>query len=74
MSTNFREAAVRHFQDAELLCRVKRYANADQLYGLSAECALKSIMHALGMAVSNARSPRDRAHKVPAAGKGNVSG
>lgn len=64
MSTSFRDASMRHLDDGERLYSARRFANADQLFGLSAECALKSVMHALGMAVSKAGSPRDRGHKV----------
>jgi hypothetical protein len=45
---NFRDAAQRHWDDAEYLLGNQRLPNADQLYGLSAECALKAIMQAAG--------------------------
>jgi hypothetical protein len=45
---DFREAAVRHWDDAHLLTHESRFANADQLFGLAAECALKAVMIALG--------------------------
>ena len=48
---DFRDAHLRHWQDAELLFEHQRWANADQLYGLSAECGLKAVMRALGMPV-----------------------
>lgn len=38
---NFEHAAMRHWRDAEQLFATKRLDNADQLFGLSAECALK---------------------------------
>ena len=41
----------RHWKDAELLFKNCRWANADQLYGLSAECGLKALMPNLGMPV-----------------------
>ena len=41
----------RHWKDAELLFEQRRWANADQLYGLSAECGLKALMPDLGMPV-----------------------
>lgn len=37
----FDEAALRHYHDAELLIEQSRLANADQLYGFAAECAIK---------------------------------
>ena len=42
-------ALQRHWEDAELLFSEKRLANADHLYGFSAECGLKAVMEALGM-------------------------
>ena len=46
---DFRDAHRRHWHDAELLFKHQRWANADQLYGLSAECGLKAVMVGLGM-------------------------
>ncbi|MBF0568554.1 MAG: hypothetical protein HQK95_06750 [Nitrospirae bacterium] len=42
--SDFRNAAKRHWDDAEYLLRDNRLANADQLFGLSAECALAAVM------------------------------
>ena len=39
---DFGDAHSRHREDAELLFREQRWANADHLYGLSAECGLNS--------------------------------
>ena len=64
MSTDFRDAAERHIEDAELLLAEDRDANADHVFGLSAECSLKTIMLALGMAVTPDGTPTDRGHKV----------
>jgi hypothetical protein len=44
MKTDFKNAYARHQQDADSLFDNKRYANADHLYGLAAECALKAVM------------------------------
>lgn len=44
METDYADAHARHWQDAELLFNQKRWANADHLYGLSAECGLKQLM------------------------------
>ena len=41
---DFTGAHRRHWQDAELLFAKRRWANADQLYGFSAECGLKAIL------------------------------
>lgn len=61
---NFPDAHVRHWQDAELLARAGRWANADQLYGYSAECGLKAVMVANRMPVArNTGSPIKRRHR-----------
>lgn len=41
MAKNFSEAAVRHFNDAELLAKASRWGNAGHLVGFAAECAVK---------------------------------
>lgn len=64
MTTNYRDAAVRHYVDGTALHAGKRHANADQLFGLAAECALKAVMVGLGMQVTKKGAPRDHAHKV----------
>jgi hypothetical protein len=67
MSTDYRDAAERHFEDASHLENdetVNRNANADHLYGFSAECSLKAVMTALGMERTNAGAPRDSGLKV----------
>ncbi len=63
MSNDFLDASERHFEDASVLRDEGRVANADQLYGLSAECSLKAIMEALGMRMKNG-IPEDKGHKV----------
>ena len=45
---DFVHAHLRHWKDAEILLGRRRLANADQLYGFSAECGLKAVMEALG--------------------------
>ena len=52
---DFLDAMDRHWQDAELLRRKERLANADHLYGLSAECGLKALMQKLGMKMQGNR-------------------
>jgi hypothetical protein len=46
---NFKQAAKRHFDDAEALQNQGRSANAGQLYGFTAECGLKALMVAHGL-------------------------
>ena len=54
---DFPNAHVRHWRDAEYLFLAGRWANADQLYGLSAECGLKAVMVADGLPVDALGSP-----------------
>lgn len=68
MSTDFRDTSARHFEDAEILLAQTRAANADHLFGLSAECSLKAVMLALGMAVNTDGAPADRGPQGPHAG------
>ena len=44
LPADFLDAMDRHWQDAELLRSSERLANADHLYGLSAECGLKALL------------------------------
>jgi hypothetical protein len=55
LPTDFLDAMERHWHDAELLFHESppRLANADQLYGLSAECGLKALMAKGGMDIVN---------------------
>lgn len=48
MGINFMDASNRHWDGAELLYSDSHLANADHLYGLSAECGLKALMVAMG--------------------------
>ena len=43
MNEDFLDAHLRHWTDAELLYAAQRWANADHLYGISAECGLKGL-------------------------------
>lgn len=49
MQVDFLDAHERHWDDAERLFAAGRYANADHLYGIAAECGLKRLMLAFGM-------------------------
>lgn len=64
MPVDFRDAAERHWEDAGYLLSETRLANADQLFGLSAECALKAVMLSLGMTLRPDGAPEDRQHRV----------
>jgi len=68
MQTDFLDAHKRHWSDAEYLFEDGRWANADQLYGVSAECGLKQLMIAFGMLVDTTGSPtgQDRVHVMEA--------
>jgi hypothetical protein len=44
MPEDYAVAATRHFRDAALLEESRRVANADQLFGFAAECAIKQAL------------------------------
>ncbi|SER63806.1 SAM-dependent methyltransferase [Giesbergeria anulus] len=46
---DFLDAHQRHWDDAEHLFQNERWANADHLYGMAAECGLKRLMMRFGM-------------------------
>jgi len=61
---DFADAHIRHWQDAEFLFKAGRLANADQLYGYSAECGLKAVMVASGMDVdATTGTPTEPSHR-----------
>lgn len=60
MQADFSDANERHWHDAELLLTGERWANADHLYGFSAECGLKALMVAFGMPCNEVGSPREQ--------------
>ena len=62
MQADFFDAHERHWQDAETLRANTRWANADHLYGFSAECGLKRLMQAFGMGLDPDGSPTDKKH------------
>jgi len=64
MAVDFQVAALRHFRDGRLLENNKRWPNADQLFGFSAECSLKAVMIGLGAPVTKKGKPRDPHHLV----------
>ncbi len=41
---DYEDSAARHWTDAELLCGRGRLDNADRLYGIATECALKTAL------------------------------
>lgn len=63
-TTDFGDAHLRHWEDAEFLLSDRRFGNANHLYGFSAECGLKAIMRALGMKVDQSGSPTLKKHRV----------
>ncbi|MBF0123923.1 MAG: SAM-dependent methyltransferase [Magnetococcales bacterium] len=66
MNTDFLDAHFRHLEDAGRLFGSSRWANADHLYGLAAECGLKRLMMAFGMSVDPSTgtpsNSQDRVH------------
>ena len=63
MSTDYLDAAKRHMADAESL-KPNSWANADHLFGVAAECALKQLMTSLGMEVHPDGNPKDPGHTI----------
>mgnify|MGYP001321785629 CR=1 FL=1 len=55
MKADFHDAHERHWEDAKQLFQAGRWANADHLYGLAAECGLKRLMLAFGMPYDTAK-------------------
>lgn len=53
MKVDYGQAARRHWEDAGYLEAAQRVGNADQLYGVAAECALKAVMVKLGAATTS---------------------
>lgn len=66
MTADFLDSHIRHWQDAELLYDNNRHANADHLYGFSAECGLKRLMVCFGMTVEPDGSPTKRTDRIHA--------
>jgi hypothetical protein len=60
MNADFLDASDRHWKDGEHLYASNRWANADQLFGLAAECGLKRLMIAFGMPLRANGDPSDR--------------
>ena len=57
LTAHFIDAHERHWEDAELLFECRRWANADQLYGFSAECGLKAVLEAEEMPIDETGMP-----------------
>lgn len=66
MQVDFYDAHQRHWTDAELLFASARFANADHLYGFSAECGLKRLMVAFDMKLTDEGSPDKQSDRVHA--------
>jgi hypothetical protein len=63
MNSDFLDAHERHWEDAELLKGEGRLANADHMYGMSAECGLKRLMIGFGMTLDSSGLPPDKDRK-----------
>lgn len=64
MCTDFRDAAERHWHDGGTLFSDDALANADHLFGLSAECALKAVMEPMGMTLNADGKPSERRYRI----------
>ena len=60
MESDFLDSHLRHLEDAELLHSNERWANADQLFGLTVECGLKCLMQVFGMETDDKGSPKKK--------------
>lgn len=80
MLADFLDAHERHWDDAERLFLAGRYANADHLYGMAAECGLKRLMVRFGMEINPetgspaVRDDRNHANNIWARFEGYRSG
>jgi hypothetical protein len=63
-AVDFPGAAKRHWGDAGYLLMDQRLPNADQLFGISAERALKAVMVGLDMALRADGAPEAKRHRV----------
>lgn len=61
---DFLDAHRRHWDDGEVLFQRRRWANADYLYGFSAECGLKAVMAGIGMGLRPDGSPNERRYRI----------
>ena len=61
---DYPDAHLRHWEDAERLFAARRFANADQLYGFSAECGLKAVMVENGMCIKGLGIPKNRKYRT----------
>ncbi len=60
MISDFLDAHHRHWEDAEFLHGDSRWANADHLYGMAAECGLKRLMQVFGMPIDAMGRPSNK--------------
>lgn len=64
MKADFLDAHDRHWEDAKLLFNAERWANADHLYCLAAECGLKRLMIAFCMKTNVTTGSPERPDRV----------
>lgn len=61
---DFENAHRRHMDDADTLYARNRFANADHLYGLDAECGLKAVMLERGiLSLDDSGKPKRKRYK-----------
>lgn len=59
---DYQGSAARHWNDATLLEKKYRHANANQLYGLAAECAIKTALCQVPGLVKDGKLQKHRTH------------
>lgn len=60
MQSDYFDSHNRHLSDARRLYGFQRWANADHLFSLAAECGLKRLMIAFGIKTNNDGTPEDK--------------
>ena len=62
--TNYGDAATRHWNDGKYLDDANRSENADQLYGIAAECAIKSAIVSMTSSTASLEVQKGYRHHV----------
>ena len=60
----FAAAHRRHWEDAEFLSGDGRWPNADHLYGMSAECGLKTIIKSFGIPITRKSGYKSHVNEI----------
>jgi hypothetical protein len=61
---DFHNSAHRHYRCGDILCDRSEHAEADHLYGLAAECALKRILEQAGLRKNDGKDLKVHVNKL----------